>query len=256
MIGFTLENALQVAEKDINSGICFAIDLLEELGFNVSSYYEELNKSSEENFDSDNIMARNHLFEKLGITELMEVAYSVVCGERFLFEIYTSTSDNHSNCSCIVVANNEPTIKQANETLKKNNHLMKGHKVKFVMNDTFSTDIHIVYDFDNNMKMIEQKRKYLYEVSAWCENDSELVDLINGKSYVFIFDTLKKAREYMIYMVNDFKQNWKELIDKENKLGNKVYFEICQFQVPTYFDIEKDFVSDYEYISVDSRKIC
>lgn len=71
----TYEQAKAVAKKDYYSGICFAIYKLEELGYDCTSYWEEIDKSTEENFDSDNIMARNNLYVRLGIVEIMQRAY-------------------------------------------------------------------------------------------------------------------------------------------------------------------------------------
>lgn len=73
----TKEQAIEVAKRDIYRGICFAIDKLKEFGFDCSSYYEEINKYDEYcyNFDAINIDARNRLYYKLGIAEIMQQAY-------------------------------------------------------------------------------------------------------------------------------------------------------------------------------------
>ena len=73
--GLSYGQAYQVARKDYYCGICFAIDMLEELGYDCSSYHEEMKHSTEENFDSDNIIARNNLYARLGIVEIMQRAY-------------------------------------------------------------------------------------------------------------------------------------------------------------------------------------
>ena len=75
----TYEQAKQVARADELSGICFAVDKLEELGFDCASYHKEISESDEQNFDADNIQARNHLYERLGIMDIMKRAYEEVC---------------------------------------------------------------------------------------------------------------------------------------------------------------------------------
>ena len=76
----TKEQAIEVAKRDIYSGICFAIDKLEEYGLDCSSYHKEINEYNEDcyNFDLINIEARNRLYNKLGITEIMQEAYDIV----------------------------------------------------------------------------------------------------------------------------------------------------------------------------------
>ena len=74
----TYDDALKVAKADYYSGICFAIDELERQGYYCTSYHEEIAQSNEENFDADNIKARNNLYVRLGIVEIMQRAYDEV----------------------------------------------------------------------------------------------------------------------------------------------------------------------------------
>lgn len=76
---FTMADALKVARADIYIGISSAISELEHQGFVCDSYYKEIAQSDEQNFDADNIQARNNLFKKLKITAFMQQAYDIVC---------------------------------------------------------------------------------------------------------------------------------------------------------------------------------
>lgn len=75
-------DAIKVASKDTNGGVCFAIEKLEALGFNCDSYYKSIDAHSEaelfEDFDTINLQARDNLYKELGIADLMRDAYEIV----------------------------------------------------------------------------------------------------------------------------------------------------------------------------------
>lgn len=74
----THEQALQVAKADCYSGICFAIEKLEELGFDCDYYWETMSQVDDVDEDNLNIDTRNKLYEKLGIVDIMQRAYEEI----------------------------------------------------------------------------------------------------------------------------------------------------------------------------------
>jgi hypothetical protein len=88
MVDFTLENAIKVAEYDYNYGVVFAIDILEEYGFDCSYYWNIVNEIVEDNqeFNERNIQARDNQYKILGIKDLMDKAYDIVWGRDWDYE--------------------------------------------------------------------------------------------------------------------------------------------------------------------------
>ena len=76
----TLKQATKVAKTDYEIGILSAVFELQKLGFNCNSYFETINKidTDWEDFDSENIKARNNLYALLGIKDIMNKAYNKV----------------------------------------------------------------------------------------------------------------------------------------------------------------------------------
>jgi len=74
----SLLQARYVAELDCEIGVNIAVDYLHDVcGYDVSSYYEELKDVSEEDFDIKNLEARDNLYHKLGIWDIMQEAYEL-----------------------------------------------------------------------------------------------------------------------------------------------------------------------------------
>jgi len=75
---FTLKQGLEVAKKDYFGGVSLAIELLEDMGFDCSYYWQTMAKVDEEDADEMNLKTRDALYKRLGIMETMEKAYNKV----------------------------------------------------------------------------------------------------------------------------------------------------------------------------------
>ena len=79
---FKLENAIEVAEQDYNIGVYDAIDKLAFYGFNCDSFWATINDAIKKyGYDLDSeifLNARDNLYKKLGIEDLMKKAYEIV----------------------------------------------------------------------------------------------------------------------------------------------------------------------------------
>lgn len=76
----SLKDAISVAKQDVRVGVYFAIKKLGELGFDTSYYWDTMNDYWQDPDEDDmNLKTRDELFRRLGITEIMERAYTIVC---------------------------------------------------------------------------------------------------------------------------------------------------------------------------------
>lgn len=82
---FNLEKAIEVARQDYNIGVYHAIDQLAFYGFNCDSFWTTINDAIKQyGYDLDSeifLNARDNLYKKLGIADLMDQAYDLVWNE-------------------------------------------------------------------------------------------------------------------------------------------------------------------------------
>ena len=79
----SLKDAISVADLDCGEngvGVSTAIERLDELGFDTSYYWDTMKDYWQDPDEDDmNLKTRDELFRRLGITEIMERAYAIVC---------------------------------------------------------------------------------------------------------------------------------------------------------------------------------
>ena len=96
-----------------------------------------------------------------------------------------------------------------------------------------------------------------YQVCANSEYACNVVDMINGHSYVCEFKLLKEAKEYLKKTAKELKERFNKELVKENKKGNTITLDLEVYEVPNDYNNGMETVGDYEYIGLkDSRYLC